>query len=312
MLESHKEKVSIVLPVYNGGKYVAAAMESVLAQSYTNWELLVVDDGSVDSSASICDGYAAKDSRIKVFHQPNGGVNTARAKGVDNSTGEYLVFLDADDTLAPDALDYLIANISPEDEMLASGKSDAVLGKDGFIKALWTGEIAPALWGKMFRASLYKKMDYHIDRRLVMGEDLLLNSMYALEIRQVRVLPRTVYLVNYDNETSVTKTFKHNWEYEKFYFKKVSELFLDRMEQTDGYGQAELMVNKSWLNAMKYSILDGGGINYNDAEFKAIRAYFKERKAQLGSSEKLLFAVKNPCLYRKILKAYMALKGGRK
>ena len=304
--------ISVILPVYNGENYLAAAIDSVLVQSYDVWELLVVDDGSTDGSDAICDAYAKKDPRIRVDHQPNSGVNTARARGVDNASGDYLVFLDADDTLSSDALKYMLENFSEESGLLICGREEQTLDRGEYLNYLWTGAVAPALWGKMFRASLYKKIDYHIDRRLVMGEDLLLNSIYSLEIRQAKVLPQEVYLVNRNNETSVTKTFKHNWEYEKFYFNIVNELFLSKMKQSEGYGQTELLINKSWLNAMKYSILDGDGINYNDAEFKAIQDYFKDKKTQLGPSEKLIFAVKNPRLYRMILKAYMALRGGRK
>ena len=304
--------VSIVLPVYNGEKYICAAIESVLAQSFKDWELLIIDDGSSDRSPSICDEYTGKDTRIKVFHQPNGGVNTARAKGVDNSEGEYLLFLDADDTFSPDAFDFLLAHFTEEDDLLVCGKETKSLSKEEYIAHLWTGSIAPALWGKMFKASLYKQMDYAIDRRLVMGEDLLLNSMYALECRKVKVVPREVYLVNHDNETSVTRTFKHNWEYEKFYFSKVQELFLDKCNGLDSYEQIKLLVNKSWLNAMKYTMLDGGSINYKDDGFQEVKSFFDSHNDQLGLSEKLIFIIKNPALYRLLLKTYIRMRGKKK
>ena len=297
--------VSIVLPVYNGEKYLAAAIQSVLSQTYSNWELLIVDDGSKDNSAAICDGFSVKNPRIKVFHQSNSGVNSARAKAVDDTIGDFLVFLDADDTLSPDALEYLVENYSDEDDLLVCGNNNQYLGKEDYIQQLWKGTIAPALWGKMFRASLFKQMDYAIDRHLVMGEDLLLNSMYALKVERVRVLPREVYLVNRDNESSVTRTFKHNWEYEKFYFSKVQELFLDKCSEWDSYEQIKLLVNKSWLNAMKYVMLDGGRIEYNDNQFIAIKDYFDSHNIKLSLSERLIFVVRNTTLYRLILNTYL-------
>ncbi len=297
--------VSVILPVYNGEKYLAQAIDSILSQSYGKWELLVVDDGSKDGSAYICDEYAGRDSRIKVFHQPNSGVNTARAKGVDNASGEYYVFLDADDTLSSDALEYMLEQFSDSYDLLVCGKEDKTLNKEEYLKELWTGAIAPALWGKMFRASVYKQMDYAIDRRLVMGEDLLLNSMYALSVNKVKVLPRMVYLVNHNNETSVTRTFKHNWEYEKLYFGKVQELFLDKCSEWDSYEQIKLLVNKSWLNAMKYVMLDGGRIDYDSDQFKEIKSFFDKKKDQLGPSERLIFLVRNAWLYRNIMKEYL-------
>ena len=301
--------ISIIIPVFNARKWITNCIKSVISQTCTDWELLIVDDGSTDGSAPICDEYAGRDSRIKVFHQPNRGVNLARAKGVDNASGEYFVFLDADDTLSSDALVYMLGQFSDNYDLLVCGKEDKTLNKEEYLNDLWTGAIAPALWGKMFRASLYKQMDYAIDRRLVMGEDLLLNSMYALGVDNIKVLPREVYLVNRGNESSVTRTFKHDWEYEKLYFGKVQELFLDKCSDWDSYGQIKLLVNKSWLNAMKYVMLDGGQIDYKDLKFKEIRDFFDLHKDELGPSEKLIFKVKSPAIYRMILKTYIRLKG---
>ena len=302
-------RISIILPVYNGEKYLAAAIESVIAQTIRDWELLIIDDGSKDNSPAICDDYAAKDTRIRVFHQPNGGVNSARAKGVDNASGEFFAFLDADDRFMPDALEYLISHCTSEtDLLLAEGQPEAIIGKDDLIAALWTGKVAPALWGKLFRSSVYKRIGYSLDRRIAMGEDLLLNSMYALEIENAKHLPRRIYDVNYENEASVTKTFKHNWEYEKYYFSKVEELFLSKCTGLASYDNIKLLVNKSWLNAMKYVMLDGGSINYGDPEFMAVRDYFKERKEDLGPSEKMLLVIRNSAIYRILLKSFMSIK----
>ena len=301
--------ISIILPVFNGEKYLAAAIESVIAQTIRDWELLIIDDGSNDNSPAICDDYAAKDARIRVFHQPNGGVNSARAKGVDNASGEFFAFLDADDRFMPDALEYLISHCTSEtDLLLAEGQPEAIIGKDDLIAALWTGKVAPALWGKLFRSSVYKRIGYSLDRRIAMGEDLLLNSMYALEIENAKHLPRRIYDVNYENEASVTKTFKHNWEYEKYYFSKVEELFLSKCTGLASYDNIKLLVNKSWLNAMKYVMLDGGSINYGDPEFMAVRDYFKERKEDLGPSEKMLLVIRNSAIYRILLKSFMSIK----
>lgn len=89
--------ISIIVPVYNTEKYLDKCIQSVLAQTYTNWELLLIDDGSTDSSGAICDKYAAEDNRIRVFHKENGGVSSARNLGLDNAQGEWISFVDADD-----------------------------------------------------------------------------------------------------------------------------------------------------------------------------------------------------------------------
>lgn len=96
--------VSIIVPVYNREDYLCECVDSVLAQTFSDWELVIVDDGSTDSSGEIADRYAASDSRIKVCHTQNGGLSCARNKGIDISAGEYISFLDADDALHPQAL----------------------------------------------------------------------------------------------------------------------------------------------------------------------------------------------------------------
>ena len=94
--------LSIIVPVYNVAPYLAACLESVLAQTFTDWECLCVDDGSADGSGDILESYAARDSRIKVFHQPNGGVSAARNRALAVAAGTWIGFLDADDTVAAD------------------------------------------------------------------------------------------------------------------------------------------------------------------------------------------------------------------
>ena len=95
--------VSIIVPVYNAERTIGRCIESILNQEYTDFELLLVNDGSTDASGSLCDGYAAKDARIRVIHKKNGGVSAARNTALDLAQGTYLQFLDSDDWLTPDA-----------------------------------------------------------------------------------------------------------------------------------------------------------------------------------------------------------------
>lgn len=304
-MQQNQALISVVLPVFNGERFIADAIESVIAQTYSNWELLIVDDGSNDGSALICDKYAASDSRIKVFHQPNGGVNSARARGVQQLSGDYMTFLDADDTFSKDALMQMKSSFSDTIDVVSCGDTNLILGKEDYLMALWSGRLLPGICTKMFRSSIFKQIDYSLERRIVMGEDLLINSMYALIINQARVIDTFVYNINDNNKTSVTKTFKHSWDYEKYFFSKVRELFLHKCIAFDSFAQINLLVNKSWLNAMKYTMLDGGSIDYKDSDFKEVYNYFKANKKELGPSERLIFLVKNPVLYRMIIKSYL-------
>ena len=99
--------ISVITPIYQAEKLLPGCVESVLGQTLTDWELLLIDDGSTDGSAAICDAYGARDSRIRVFHKPNGGVSSARNLGLDQAEGKYIAFLDADDRFLPRMLETL-------------------------------------------------------------------------------------------------------------------------------------------------------------------------------------------------------------
>ena len=117
--------VSVIIPVYNVEKYLAECVDSVLGQSDTDYEIILVDDGSTDSSGVICDAYAQKDARIRVIHQSNGGLSAARNTGLKAARGEYVYFLDSDDYIEPHALARLVAKAEQE-------QADVVFF-DGFV-----------------------------------------------------------------------------------------------------------------------------------------------------------------------------------
>lgn len=104
--------VSVIVPVYNAEKFLPRCINSILAQTSTDFELLLIDDGSTDKSGKICDEYAQKDIRIKVFHKKNGGVSTARNLGIDKAIGEWIIFMDSDDYFLDNAFDLFIKSIN--------------------------------------------------------------------------------------------------------------------------------------------------------------------------------------------------------
>ena len=99
--------ISVIVPVYQAERLLPQCVESVLGQTFSDWELLLVDDGSRDGSPALCDAYAAGDARVRVFHKPNGGVSSARNLGLEQARGQCIAFLDADDALVPAALETL-------------------------------------------------------------------------------------------------------------------------------------------------------------------------------------------------------------
>lgn len=113
--------ISIIIPVYNVQDFLDEAIQSVLRQTYSHLELILVDDGSTDTSGKLCDDYAASDSRIRVIHAPNGGVSKARNRGLDIAGGDYIFFLDSDDYLEPDAIEHLYQNLSEHHADISAG-----------------------------------------------------------------------------------------------------------------------------------------------------------------------------------------------
>jgi glycosyltransferase involved in cell wall biosynthesis len=114
--------ISVIVPVFNVERYLSKCIESVINQSYSNLEIILVNDGSTDNSAIICDEYGTKDSRIRVHHKNNGGLSDARNVGMDNATGEYLYFLDSDDYIDLNALSVLYQSILDTSSQMAIGR----------------------------------------------------------------------------------------------------------------------------------------------------------------------------------------------
>ena len=182
--------VSIIIPVYNVAQYLGDCLKSVLKQTYTNLEIIVVDDGSTDNSLEICHSYAAEDKRIKVIHQENAGVSAARNVGLRIMTGKYVLFVDSDDRIKQNMVEILVKVL---DE---NSKIDAVfcgykefddetgeiikevapsnlkqVNRDEGVAEIF-GEYSTMLWNKMFRCLIIDKLDL-FDVTLKIGEDEL-------------------------------------------------------------------------------------------------------------------------------------------
>lgn len=219
--------ISIVVPVYNAEKYLELSIDSVLSQSYQAWELILVDDGSNDGSGAICEKYASEDPRIKVYHTVNQGVTAARSYGVEESAGEWICFLDADDTLANDALRVMMkksdgCDIVIGNKQIISGKevtdewmnrSDDQLQPVEFLNGLIRNEISQYITGRMFRKALFDNGTIHIPRELIMAEDFIMNVQLGNKAKRVAIIQDMVYDYHVYGE-SVSHTFRTSLDYE--------------------------------------------------------------------------------------------------
>ena len=140
---------SVLIANYNNGKYLMDAIESVRQQTYTHWEIILVDDGSPDNCPAICDEWEKKDSRIKVIHKPNGGVSSARNKGLDIATGEYVQFVDSDDCLEQNYCNTLVSAYDKDVDFVISDEDMELLKNVEKIDNYGDSSFFPVFGGKL-------------------------------------------------------------------------------------------------------------------------------------------------------------------
>lgn len=202
--------ISIIIPVYNVEDYLKECLDSVANQTYTDFEAILVDDGSTDNSGAICDEYAHCDSRFKVFHKVNNGLSSARNYGLDRAKGDYLVFVDSDDVLSYNALEVCLNTLTdnnldgvfsplkqfwdktPYDCSPIENTSYQVLDSEACIKRMLMSDgIGHEAVAKMYRADLWNDMRFPIGK---LYEDLLTTYYVAEKIKKIAILNTPIYL----------------------------------------------------------------------------------------------------------------------
>lgn len=210
-----KPLVSIIMPAYNMGDFIGPCINSVLNQNYTNYEIIIINDGSSDNTETICSEFAKQNSNILLITQENQGVSVARNNGIATSHGDYVLFLDADDTLPPNAIndlvvaaqeyksDMTIGKMSPEEEMPIG----IFNGEEFLIKCLEDSTLSHFCWRILFKHEFLK--DVTFPKGIICGEDSLMVFQCATKKPVVATISECVY--NYTvNPNSVTRsTFTH-------------------------------------------------------------------------------------------------------
>lgn len=245
-------KISIIIPVYNAKMYIIQCILSISKQEYNNFEVILVDDGSKDGSSKICDDWAEKDHRFKVIHQTNLGVSIARNVGIDNSTGDYIVFVDADDFLLPCALKSLYDNMVQTKTQLVCGSyqmqktrnrlkvityQDAVYKENEFDEnfVYILRDIANAPWGKLFDAQIIRKRNIRFPERVKYGEDSVFLIRYCRYIDSLSICSDILYNYNFTDSNSAMKKF-YPTLYQYFYLAlEEKEKFFEEREKLDLY-----------------------------------------------------------------------------
>ena len=231
-------KVSVIVPVYNGEKYLNRCIDSILSQTFTSFELLLINDGSTDKSGEICEEYANKDARVRVFHKKNGGVSSARNVGLDNVNGEWISFIDADDYLYNDSFLVDLDTIK-EDIVFTSHKMEYYgeyetfqierneLGEksiNNFIIKYINSNIIKAPWGKFFRTKIIK--DNRFDVNIKVGEDFLFVLEYLKKVNSYYILPDSLYCY-IKGEQSLFEKYQQSIEKSIYTLSKLYSAYVD-------------------------------------------------------------------------------------
>ena len=249
--------VSVVVPVYNAEKYIEECIHSVLAQTYKDWELILVDDGSSDLGGGICDKAAEADDRIKVIHQENAGVTRARANGVFSSTGEFVYFLDADDTIENDTLEHMVSLFTDDiDLVMSDSEKEMSMDKIEYAEGL----LNHCFWFacmKLYRRELFDEYVFATPRYFRNGEDFLM-QLRTLKNMRGKVLRDTASKYHYrEVATSASRAFVPTMEYEINMMQQVNGIIAS-LPFSERLSRANLKFQLSWLGGMigfQYPIL---------------------------------------------------------
>lgn len=298
-------KISVIVPVYNAEKYISRCIDSVLKQTYSNWELLLVDDGSKDGSLAILNDYAQKDRRIKVFHQENAGAGAARNVGLDNAIGDYIVFIDSDDFVETDYFSLVIekntdvvfldVNRRKEDFSIDGVEKLSIfanLPKEGVLRNQMTGKM---LWGgvrKAVKNEIIKGHNIRFSNHKV-GEEAIYSFFVLYYAQDYSFIDKPVYNYILHSDSLSQSKLDDPWgdvaqylkekiveirAYEKYadtlnaFFVTVAVVSLDKMAQK--YNLATFMKKgKKRLQILRESLDFNKKIDFKHIDIRALLLY---------------------------------------
>lgn len=298
--------VTIIIPCYNVEKYVEKCITSICNQTYKNIQIIPVEDGATDNTSDILDSLALTDSRIKVFHKQNAGVSAARNSGLELAVGEYVVFVDGDDYLAPDYVEYMLKLVSMADSDFCLSKNCftedretqiendniRILTKEEATALLISPKVIVGCWNKMFKRQFIINNKLAFSTNLFYGEGLNFITKAAQLANNVAVGNRKVYYYRRNNEASATSKFN----IQKYYN---GEKALDKI-------QDDLIIkdkNVDMMMALHKSLFCLGALSQTYAHnmqkvYKKDCSHWREViKYNLSK----LWTARNVSLYRKVL-----------
>lgn len=241
-------KISVIVPVYNVEQYLPRCIDSILAQTFTDFEALLIDDGSTDKSGKICDEYAKKDNRIRVIRKSNDGVSATRELGVNIANGDYIQFIDSDDWMEKDMLELMINEVINKKADVVSCRFFEVTSQritssntyytssDDFIRDVVRSNWG-VVWKILVKRDLYIKNDIHFPVNINAGEDYVVCTKLLLCAQNIVCLNRALYYYNKCNEHSIMSTYNIQKVQDQIEATKLVETFLQEKKIDNKYIQ---------------------------------------------------------------------------
>ena len=308
-------EVSIIVPVYQVEKYIRQCVDSILAQTFTDFELILVDDGSKDNSGKICDEYARRDERVKVIHKENGGLSDARNKGMDQAVGNYFMFVDSDDYIAPTMVECLYKNIFNENadmvvcnylyffendrekDFSTNIESEVLSGTEIFYNrknernyGYWT-----VVWNKLYKKETFGNVRFRSGKYY--EDEFWANDIYQMNMKIVTIPECLYYYRQHDSSTMKKKSIVKNFDIieafqERIYVYLREQKFSNQAYKVLIYSLEHLEESKRLISNKEEKN------NFIQAEnrTKDIIIQLKKRKLSIIQKVSLVFIGMNPCL----------------
>lgn len=307
-------EISIIVPVYQVEKYIRQCIDSILAQTFTDFELILVDDGSKDNSGKICDEYAERDKRIRVFHKENGGLSDARNIGLDNASGNYFMFVDSDDYISPDMTECLYKKIHKENADIAvcnyryvfengekdfstENKAEVLSGKEIFYNrknernyGFWT-----VAWNKLYKAEAFKNLRFRFGK--YHEDEFWANDIYRPDIRVVTVSESLYYYRQREDSIMGNKNIRKCFDIIEAFEERIN-IYL-KEEEYSAQAYKVLIYSLEYLNESQKLIKSKQEKEeFIDKEQKIKNIIKKLKKRKLPKMQKVSLVIIgiNPCL----------------
>ena len=294
-----KGLIGVIVPVYKVEKYIAECIESILAQTYTNFRLILVDDGTPDNAGKICDEYAKKDSRITVIHQENVGVTRARARGVKEAEDcEWITFVDSDDTITESFLESFYDATNNDVDIIINEKnsgSTLILAEEYLriiLSVISCYYMAP--WNKLFRRQLFTENVFDIPRDIIVGEDVIMNARlnFNNKKKHIAIINKDIYNYRQTCESAI-HTHTTNPDYEdKFNNILIGSIPPSLIDEFKPYTINNRLKNFYSFWGYKYSVKDMKTHNF----YQELKNDIKTYEYKLSVIDKIIFHYENPII----------------